>query len=90
MTAPGGLEAAIRKWRDWETQMGWTFTFEMTTPRAASASAKRPNWLLEMRALPLCGATIALLQLEYGINDAVQMQPVIARLASSFTAMRKC
>lgn len=88
--APEGFEPAIRDWREWEMQMGWTFTYEMTTPSAASASAKRPNWLLEMRALPLCSGALARLQLEYGINDAVAMKPVIERLAASFKRTARC
>jgi hypothetical protein len=88
--APGGFEAAIREWREWEVQMGWNLVFEMTTPSSASASAKRPNWLLEMRALPVCGDALVLLQLEYGVADAVSIQPILARLASSLKATRKC
>jgi hypothetical protein len=87
---PDGFEAAIRDWREWETQMGWTLTYEMTTPGAASASGKRPNWLLEMRAVPLCNDALAIMQLEYGVGDAANMKPVIARLASSFKATRRC
>jgi hypothetical protein len=88
--APDGFEAAIRKWRDWETQMGWTVTYAMTTPTAASVSAKRPNWLLEMRAVSICGDALALMQLEYGIGDAGKMNKTIERLATSFKATRRC
>ena len=87
---PDGFEAAIRDWREWETQMGWTLTYEMTTPSAAAASGKRPNSLHEMRAIPVCKDALAVMQLEYGVGDAVNMKPVIARLLSSFTATRKC
>jgi hypothetical protein len=88
--APSGFEAAIRAWREWEMQMGWTLTYEMTTPSSASASGKRPNWLLEMRAIPLCGDALAIMQLEYGVGDAANMKPVIARLASSFRRTARC
>ena len=33
---PDGFEAAIRDWREWETRVGWTFTYGMTTPSAES------------------------------------------------------
>ncbi len=87
---PDGFEAAIASWRRWESQMGWNFTYEMTTPSAAAASARRSGWLMEMRAVPLCGDALALLQLEYGTVDAVSMRPVIERLAASLEATRPC
>ncbi len=87
---PDGFEAAIRDWREWETRMGWTFTYGMTTPSAAAASGKRPNWLLEMRAISICNDALAIMQLEYGIGDAGRMNKTIERLASSFKATRRC
>ena len=87
---PGGFEAAMRDWREWETRMGWTLTYAMTTPSAAAVSAKRPNWLLEMRAISICNDALAIMQLEYGIGDAGKMNKTIERLASSFKATRRC
>ena len=87
---PDGFEAAVQEWREWETQMGWIFTYDMTTPRNATASGKRPNWLLEMRAVSICDQAIAIMQVEYGIADVARMKPIIERLASSFRATRKC
>ena len=87
---PEGFEAAIREWSAWETKMGWTFTYAMTTPRSASASGKRSGWLLEMRALSICDQAVAIMQVEYGLADIARMKPVIERLASSFKPTRKC
>lgn len=90
LPAPAGFEAAIRKWRDWESRMGWNLVFEMTTPSAASASARRSGWLMEMRAITICGDAVALLQIEYGTVEAVTMKPTIERLARSLRATRRC
>ena len=85
-----GFEAAVREWRDWESGQGWNIMFEMVTPTRASVSARRSGWLMEMRALALCGDALVKLQLEYGVADAAAMQPVIDRLATSLSRTRAC
>jgi hypothetical protein len=87
---PDGFEAAVRDWRDWEAGQGWNIVFEAVTPAAARVSARRAGWLMEMRALNLCGDALVTLQLEYGTADVAAMQPVLDRLAASFTATRRC
>ncbi len=87
---PDGFEASIRDWRAWESKQGWNMVFEMVTPTQASVSAKRPGWLMEMRAITLCGDAVAKFQLEYMTAEAAAMQPVIARLAASLEQTRKC
>ncbi len=87
---PEGLEAAVRDWREWEAGQGWNVVYEMMTPTRASVSAKRPGWLMEMRAIGLCGDAMVKLQLEYGTADVAAMQPVIDRLVASFMATRRC
>lgn len=88
--APDGFEAAVRDWHDWETGQGWNIVFEAVTPTAARVSARRPGWLMEMRALDICGDALVTLQLEYGTADVAAMQPVLHRLASSLTTTRRC
>lgn len=88
--APEGFEAAIRSWRNWESRQGWNLVYEMTTPTEASASARRSGWLMEMRALSLCGEALVKLQLEYGTADVAALRAVVERLAQSLEATRPC
>lgn len=88
--SPGGFAAAVREWQEWETNMGWNIVFQSVTPTAATLSAKRPGWLMEMRAIDLCDAAWVKVQLEYGVADVAAMKPVIERLAASLSKTRPC
>lgn len=88
--SPEGFEAAVRDWQEWEAGQGWNIVFQSVTPTAAAFSAKRSGWLLDARAIDLCGTTWVKVQLEYGVADVAAMGPVIERLASSLMRTRRC
>ncbi len=88
--SPDGFESAFRGWQDWEAGQGWNMVFQSVTPTAATLSAKRSGWLMEMRAIDLCAAAWVKFQIEYTTADAGKMGPVIERLAASLTTTRPC
>jgi hypothetical protein len=90
LPTPEGFEAALRDWRNWEAGQGWNMVYEMLTPTQAALSARRAGWLMELRAVTICGDAAVMFQLEYGVADAGRMNDTVGRLASSLKATRKC
>lgn len=88
--SPAGFESSVHDWQEWEAGQGWNIVFQSVTPTRAALSAKRPGWLMEMRAIDLCGIAWVKFQLEYSVADVAAMGPVVERLASSLAKTRPC
>ena len=81
------FEAEVREREAADTAAGWTLTYKVSTPSAASWSGRQGSRILYVRAIALCeGTQIGILQLTYMRADLAAYDAVVERLVRAFRA----
>jgi hypothetical protein len=79
------FEAEVAGRRDGADAEGWGITYQVSTPHAASYSAKRGSRILYVRMISLCdGAAFGAFEIDYSVTDLKAFDAVVSRMVRGF------
>jgi hypothetical protein len=79
----GDFESAVRAEQQFEKHDGWSITYAVSTPDAASYSGRKGARVLYTRMIALCGPAIAKFDFVYSTADLQKFASTVDRLVRS-------